>query len=151
MIISKSAKTSELCLDLGGISYHYSRISYYDFENREWKKYNEVNPGFGIQWTIRENKKHIFWAKAGIYKDSKSNITKYIGPGYQYKLLEYLHAGIGVVYLKSDTYNFSIAPLPLLTFRYKFLRLSGMWMPTFGDTESGAVAFFLTLTFWKKK
>jgi hypothetical protein len=87
--------------------------------------------------------------KGGFFKDSKENRSLYLGPVYQYKLTNNFHLGGGLLLFDSETYVSPVIPLPLVTYRYKRVRLNGTWVPAGDSSASAAFAIFVTIGLWE--
>ena len=110
---------------------------------------NEVNLGFGLNYTTHEDERGVGFVEAGLYRDSGSNQAKLAGMGYQYKLEKRWRLGGALVAVQSQTYNRGnafIAPLPIATYDLGPVKLNAIYVPRYGEYNQFAVfGFYFSL------
>jgi len=110
---------------------------------------NEVNSGVGLNYAFHTDSRGVGFVEAGFYRDSGDKVATLGGIGYQYRLGKYWRLGGALVGIQSETYNhgrFFVAPLPILTFDFGYLKLNTMYVPAYGDYNKYAVyGFYFSL------
>jgi hypothetical protein len=146
---ASSAHSMVFGLNLYGLSYHPDR------KDSEGNKLNGLNPGVGIQWIIRETRRGILDMNNGFYKDSRNNAAEYVSVGYKFKVIESLSFGPALFVYHSSEYNGGrpiLAPLPVISFRYKQISWNALYAPRFKATNRNSVfAFYATVYFRGKE
>ena len=134
----------EVGLDVYGVSYHYKQKVYYIHTEHGYqkKRYNELNPGIGLQYTFYENGANSLSGGGGVYKDSMEHTAKYGGFGYKRLIAGGLSAGVYLIYFDTKSYTKHFAPLPNIAYRYKNAAVNLIWIP---DPEVPALALSITL------
>lgn len=126
-----------LHVHLYGFSYHTDRQGV-----RRDGLDNELNLGFGLNYTFHQDEHGVGFAEAGIYRDSGSNQAKLAGLGYQYKYGKRWRLGGALVAVQSETYNRGgafVAPLPIVTYDLGAVKLNVIYVPKYGDYNRFAV------------
>jgi len=110
---------------------------------------NELNLGLGLDYTVLEDDRGIGFVEAGFYRDSGSQLAKFAGMGYQYKIGERWRLGGLLLGVQSRTYNRGdafIAPIPLVTYDFGAVKLNAIYVPRYGDYNQFAVfGFYLSV------
>lgn len=93
---------------------------------------NEVNPGLGLHYELRNTKLGVTFAEAGVYYDSGREWAKFVGLGYQFKIADRWRIGGALAAVHSRTYNDGIAfiaMIPLLTYDFGRIKLNAAYYP----------------------
>lgn len=138
------AAQSGWAVHLFGTSYHY-RSRTYRTASGALRRYEQLNFGVGIEYVIHDGDRTLLSADAGLYRDSKDRGNGFAGPACRFKLGSHVLAGAGVIVLTSRTYAVPVAPLPLLTVRWRRADLNTTWIPALSSRASGAFAWFATV------
>ena len=133
----------EFGVNLYGFSYHIDRkdINGHDF--------NETNSGIGFRATIQETKRSTSFVEVGYFQDSFDHGARYVSVAYQFKLTQGIHLGLNLGYYDAPSVlGQVIAPIPTLTFRYRFVALNLVHMPGFSGLNpypsfGGYMTFFV--------
>lgn len=135
---------SRFGVNVFGVSYHYRSRTYRD-ESGAIRRYEQINPGLGLEYLISDGHRFLVTADVGLYRDSKDRGNAFGGPALRAKIGPHLLLGAGLIGLTSKTYAVHVAPLPILTARWKRVSLNAIWIPSVTRQESGAIGFFTTL------
>lgn len=112
----------ELGINVYGLSYHKER-TYTD--KGEEKKWNEINPGAGLNYIFHLKGNHIFFHDGGIYNDSKYRLSSYISSGYKYKLLKNTQIGMaGAFFLSFNKENAGYGILSSISYQYNSITIN---------------------------
>jgi hypothetical protein len=110
-----------------GLSYHPDKRN---------KQDNEQNWGLGVNYEFFEDTQGVGFVEAGVYRDSGSNLAKYGGAGYQFKLGKNWRIGAMLVGVQSQSYHegrFFIAPIPVVTYDFGIVKLNAIYIPRYRD------------------
>ena len=143
------SRLTEVGVDVFGLSWHYESRTYSD--GAETVRYQQINPGVGLHVRLGDQGRHVWMLKAGGYDDSMGNPSLYAGPVWQYRLVNGLHAGGGILLFRSKSYRTPVIPLPLVTYRAGPVGLNMTWVPPGNEFASGALAFFGTAVIWRRR
>ena len=112
---------------------------------------NEFNPGLGLHYDFRDTKRGITFGEVGAYKDSGSNLAKFVSLGYQFKFGERWKIGGALAVVQSQTYNDGVTFLgmfPLVTYDAGPVKLNAVYFPKFGEfNEVAAFGFYISIPF----
>lgn len=133
-----------LDLHVFGLSYHPdragTRLNHLD---------NELNAGLGLGYQFHNDARGQANVEAGFFKDSGSNLAKFAGAGYQFKLSDHLLFGADLLAIQSKTYNKGngfIAPIPRLTYDFGAVKLNATYIPKVPPFNAFSVfAIYLTI------
>lgn len=117
---------------------------------RRAKLDNELNFGAGLSYEFHNDELGAGFVAGGIYQDSGRHWAKLAGPGYQFKIGEYLRIGAVLPLIQSKTYNDGrvfVAPLPLLTADLGIVKLNAMYAPKYQQNKFAVFGFFFSLPF----
>jgi hypothetical protein len=128
---------------LFGVSYHYQSRTHED-ANGILRRYEQFNPGLGGEYVLRQNEHAVITAEAGAYRDSKDGTNVFAGPALRLRFGAHLLVGGAVVVMTTKTIRYPVAPLPLMTVRWRHVGLNATWIPALDRQNSGAVAMFST-------
>jgi hypothetical protein len=109
---------------------------------------NEFNFGAGLSYEFHNDELGVGFVSGGIYQDSGRHWAKLAGPGYQFKLGDYLRFGAVLPVIQSKTYNDGrvfVAPLPLLTADLGLVKLNAMYAPKYRENHFAVFGFFFSV------
>lgn len=133
------------------LNLHVFGLSYYTDREaaRERNLDNELNPGLGLNYELRNNVQGVTSVETGIFKDSGRNWAKFAGLGYQFKLGENWRLGGDLLAVQSRTYNRGhgfIAAIPRLSYDFGPVKLNAVYFPEVSDVnEVAAFGFYFTV------
>jgi hypothetical protein len=113
-----------------GVSYHPDRHG-----ARRSGLDNQINLGVGLNYTVGESERGVYFVEAGFYRDSGRRLAKLAGLGYQYKVGTRWRVGGALLGVQSETYNAGtpfIAPLPIATYDLGKVKLNALFAPHYG-------------------
>lgn len=124
----RPADWSRLGLTLYGVSYHLER------RDEDGYRFNEVNPGLGLQYRFHERGKSAYALESGILLDSYRRRATYFVLGYRYTLLR--NFGVGLVFGLYDSRAVSesgavVAAAPYLAVDFHHASLRIFHLPEF--------------------
>lgn len=99
-----------------GFSYHPDREG-----TRLYHLNNEVNVGLGLSYRFYKDAQRVSNLEVGLFKDSGSELAKFIGVTSLYKLADRWRLGVDLLAIQSPTYNEGdafIAPIPHLVYDF---------------------------------
>jgi hypothetical protein len=120
-----------------GFSYHTDREGV-----RRSGVNNEMNLGFGLNYTLREDEEGISFVEGGLYRDSGRHVAKMAALGYQAKFGKRWRLGGALVAVHSPTYNegrLLVGPLPIVTYDLGPVKLNAMYVPRIDGYNEFAV------------
>jgi hypothetical protein len=133
----------EIGINIYGISYHPER------RDSNGRKFDELNPGVGINYIALEKSKSIFQVNAGIFKNSGGEAAQYIGGGYCYKIGKGFSAGGELVYFHSSSYNngnSTLGIVPMASYRRNSLSFTLLYLPKYKNINRNmAFGFYGTI------
>jgi len=118
---------NKLDLNIYGLAYHPDREKV-----KEEDLDNQVNPGLGLHYEIRNTERGVTFAEIGAYRDSGRNIASFLSLGYQFKLGENWRIGGAVAAMNSKTYNDGVAfvgMFPLVTYDFGPVKVNAVYFP----------------------
>lgn len=122
-----TAPSHKINILIYGLSYHPDKSN---------KQDNEQNWGLGVNYEFFEDTQGAAFVEAGVYRDSGSNLAKYAGAGYQFKLGKNWRVGAMLVGVQSQTYHegrFFIAPIPVVTYDFGLVKLNAIYIPRYRE------------------
>ena len=140
-----AAAQSRFAIHLFGASYHYQSLTYRDASGVV-RRYEQFNLGIGAEYVVRDSGRVVVSGDAGAYRDSKDRTNIFAGPALRLRAGAHLSVGGALVLMTSRTYGTPLAPLPLVTARWRHVSVNGTWIPALGHGDSGAVALFSTIS-----
>jgi hypothetical protein len=140
-----STSTSVFAIESGvnvyGFSYHPERT------DSKGNKFQEWNPGLGYHATLRDTRRSILFADAGIFVNSLSSPTLFSAAGAEIKIHSGISAGLFGAFIYSSAYNSGkpiVAPLPSLSFRHGQFRFNATYIPKYKQNDNAAFGFSFT-------
>lgn len=118
---------NKLDLNIYGLAYHPDREKVKE-ENLD----NQVNPGLGLHYELRNTERGVTFTEIGAYRDSGRNIASFLSLGYQYKLGENWRFGGAVAAMNSKTYNHGVSfvgMFPLVTYDFGPVKVNAVYFP----------------------
>ena len=138
------AHAGELGVNVYGLSRHLDRA-----KARELHVDNELNPGLGLRYRVRQGERLDWIFDTGFYRDSGRNTAFIAGAGASWHAGEHLRLAGALTFFKSDTYNrgrAGIAPLPIAVWDTRPVSFNFVYFPKLREINSIAtVGFWLTL------
>jgi hypothetical protein len=139
----------EFGLNIYGLSFHLDR------KDSSGKKFNEINPGLGMNYVFQNTSKHIVKMDAGLFKNSGSQLAEYVAMGYAYKLRNSLNVGGEVAFLHGKNYNNgrpSLGIVPMLSFRHETVSFNLLYLPRYKEVNrNSAFGLYATIHLPKNK
>ncbi len=125
---SGAAEWSRFGLTLYGVSFHLER------RDETGYRFNEINPGLGLQYLFHERGKSEYSLESGILLDSYRRRASYFVLGYRYTLLR--NFGVGLVFGLYDSRAVSesgaiVAGAPYLALDFNNATLRFYHLPEF--------------------
>lgn len=135
---------AKLDLNIYGLAYHPDRERV-ERDNLD----NEVNPGLGLHYELRNTERSITFAEIGAYRDSGSNTATFLALGYQFKLGEHWRFGGAGAAMNSETYNHGVAfvgMFPLVTYDFGPVKVNAVYFPKVANyNEVAAFGFYVSI------
>lgn len=117
----------ELGLDLYGVCKHLNQQ-----HNFYQGKLNESNPGLGLTLNWVHSKYAVVFWESGFFEDSFKNAASYVSVGYKFPFCRYVQLGFHLaIYDSKSIKGPVIAPIPILTFRYRALAANAIYLPKY--------------------
>lgn len=149
MLMPVRLSAVELGVNVYGFSYHLDRRDEFG------RKFNERNPGVGVNASFLERHRSTYYLEAGIFEDSYNYGAKYVTVGYDYRLYKGLSIGTLIGFYDSRAVTnegFALVAVPLLSFRYHAVKLHLVHLPEFpGINPYPSFAFYATVYVWQKR
>ncbi|HEX9718458.1 MAG TPA: hypothetical protein VGA59_01900 [Ramlibacter sp.] len=143
---AEGERGSRFNLHVYGFSYHPDRKG-----TRESGLNNELNLGIGLNYTLRENERHVSFVEFGGFRDSGNHTATVAGVGYQYKFGKRWRLGGALLTVLSPTYNdgrLAFAVLPMVTYDFGPVKLNAMYAPRYrGYNEFAVFGIYFSLPF----
>lgn len=142
-VLANPLAAADVGFDLFGVSYHLDR------RTASGERFHEFNPGLGIQFIPFERAQGLIFLEGGFYRDSFANTAKFMSFGGKYKIIEPLSLGVGITVCQSPSFNRGhpvLAPIPFLTYRYKRVSLTMVYLPESENiNDYASLAFYATV------
>jgi hypothetical protein len=142
---TERAAAIEFGLSLYGLSYHLDR------RDETGYRFNERNPGFGVQSILASKDRSKYYVEAAILEDSYRRAAKYITFGYDYRLYKGLSLGVlcGIYDSRSVAETATVVAAPMISYRYRDLKVNLVHLPEFpGINPYPSFALYATLFVW---
>lgn len=142
---AKQASAIEFGLSFYGLSYHLDR------RDETGYRFNERNPGFGVQSILSTRNRSKYYVEAAILEDSYRRAAKYITFGYDYRLYRGLSLGVlcGIYDSRSVAETATVVAAPMISYRYRDLKVNLVHLPEFpGINPYPSFALYATLFIW---
>lgn len=136
LLLPSLAAAYEFGINIHGFSYHPDRT------DSTGMRFKEFNPGIGARLILSESKRNVWLLESGLYRNSSDDISKYAGGGYRFKLRGGFEIGPSVVIYQNPDQNSGkvfVAPLLVLSFRYKRVLFHAVPVPRYKDINRNAV------------
>ena len=139
----------KLDLNIYGLAYHPDRETV-KRENLD----NQVNPGLGLHYELRNTQRGVTFAELGAYRDSGRNIASFLALGYQFKLGDHWLIGGAVAAMNSKTYNDGVAfvgMFPLVTYDFGPVKVNAVYFPkvaNYNEVAAFGLYFSVPLGRW---
>lgn len=126
-LLASQLHAGELGLSLYGVCKHLNvRKGFYQ------PKLNESNPGLGLTVNFVHAKRAVVFFECGFFEDSFKNTATYFSFGYKLPLIHFVQIGLHLALYDSKSINGPvIAPIPILTLRYRALAVNAIYLPKY--------------------
>ena len=145
---TNNCSAAELGLNLYGLSYHIDRRDVNGY------RFNERNPGVGVQFVFAQVRSSQYYVEAAILEDSYKRTAKYATFGYAYRIVGGLSIGAlcGIYDSRSVSESAALVAAPLISYRYHELKLHLVHLPEFpGINPYPSFALYATIYLWSNR
>ena len=145
LAFTEQASAIEFGLSFYGLSYHIDR------RDETGYRFNERNPGFGVQAILASRDRSKYYIEAAILEDSYRRAAKYVTFGYDYRLYKGLSLGVlcGIYDSRSVAETATVVAAPMISYRYHDLKVNLVHLPEFpGINPYPSFALYATLFIW---
>ena len=145
LVCHSPACGGEFGINLYGLSYHLDRRDVTGY------RFNERNPGIGLQFVAYEKQRSRYYLEAAILEDSYRRAAKYVTLGYGYHVYKGFSLGVlfGLYDSRSVAESAVLVAVPMVSFRYRDFDMHLVHLPEFpGINPYPSFALYGTLYVW---